>query len=257
MPTLSDGEFYLATDTGGLYVGLAGINFKLGVAMATVQLSGNVNPTQFVEPNVDGSLSVKAAGGATLALDGTDATGVSGYAGGAGIRGWLSSLYAFFNNCAAVKGTLANLLFSVQQPKDCGRVMRVFSATFTPAVVEGMVTLTPITDGVAGGTVSSFTVSAGKRLRLQALMLSITNTTAVIRGTQCTLRMSASGAVTTASPSISAIGAATPAATAQLASAEQIQLPDGIELSGTMQFGISATGTALAGTTVILVGFEY
>jgi hypothetical protein len=33
--------------------------------------------------------------------------------------------------------------------------------------------------------------------------------------------------------------------------------PDGIELSGNMQFGISQVGTATAGNTVTLIGYEY
>jgi hypothetical protein len=33
--------------------------------------------------------------------------------------------------------------------------------------------------------------------------------------------------------------------------------PDGFELSGNMQFGISQIGTATAGNTVTLVGYEY
>jgi hypothetical protein len=58
IPVLVDGEFYLATDTGQLYVGLGGINFQIGVpGMATVQVQGNANPTHYIEPRADGTVN--------------------------------------------------------------------------------------------------------------------------------------------------------------------------------------------------------
>ncbi len=58
-PTLNDGEFYFATDTGQLYVGLGGVNFKVGApVMATVSVIGTANPTHSIEPNADGSVNL-------------------------------------------------------------------------------------------------------------------------------------------------------------------------------------------------------
>ncbi len=71
IPTLADGEFYVAIDTGQLFVGLGGVNYTLGAAfMATVQVQGSANPTHFVEPATDGSLvaSLGTAAGKTAVL---------------------------------------------------------------------------------------------------------------------------------------------------------------------------------------------
>jgi hypothetical protein len=59
MPTLQDGEFYFATDTGQLYVGLSKIPFKVGGAvMAAVEINGNANPTNYIEPRPSGAINV-------------------------------------------------------------------------------------------------------------------------------------------------------------------------------------------------------
>jgi len=155
------------------------------------------------------------------------------------------------------KGTQGANALVTQDFKDSGRVIKILQATFTPAAAEAMVSLTPVVDGVAGAAATSFAVTAGKRFRVQAVMLSVENTTAAIRGTQVIVRMSNTGAVTVASPAIGGVAATTAAATLQLAASQAQSFPDGIELSGSMQIGISAIGTALAGSTVSLIGYEY
>ena len=69
--------------------------------------------------------------------------------------------------------------------------------------------------------------------------------------------MASTGAVTVASPIIGTVGVTTPAATINEASSQAQSYPEGIELSGSMQFGISQVGIALAGQTVVLAGYEY
>jgi hypothetical protein len=141
--------------------------------------------------------------------------------------------------------------------KDNARVLRVFSASFSAATTEAMVTLTPVTDGAAGATGTSFTVTSGKKFRLQSLSVATKNAGAAGQGLVCNLRMSASGAVTTSSPLIATCGTGTSLATANIANGNTVTFPDGFELSGNMQFGISQVGTATAGNTVTLVGYEY
>jgi hypothetical protein len=155
------------------------------------------------------------------------------------------------------KGTQGANGLSVQDLKDAGRVIKVFSASFSATTSEALVTLTPITDGTAGSTGTSFAVTAGKRFRVQALLLSIKNAAAAIQGGIVNLRMSASGAVTTSSPLVTTVGASTLAATANLCNGNEAMIPDGLEFSGTMQFGVSQVGIAAAGYNVTLVGYEY
>lgn len=69
IPILNDGEFYLATDTGQLYVGLGGINFQIGApVMAVVEVNGSANPTHFIEPNADGSINSTLVSGGSVSL---------------------------------------------------------------------------------------------------------------------------------------------------------------------------------------------
>lgn len=59
MPVLSDGEFYFATDTNQLYVGLSGISWKIGgPAVGAIEINGNANSNNYLEPQTDGSIVV-------------------------------------------------------------------------------------------------------------------------------------------------------------------------------------------------------
>ncbi len=156
---------------------------------------------------------------------------------------------AFFQATQPVSGTV-----SVAVPT---RVVRTFAAAFTAATSEGMVTLTPSLDGVPGTPGTSFAVTAGKRLRLSALMLTCFNATAAIHACQVNLRINGTGAAVVSSPLAATVAASTAAATANLAASQAQSLADGLELTGAMQLGVSQVGIALAGQTVVLVGYEY
>ena len=66
MPSLADGEFYLATDEYQLYVGLNGDNLPVGATMA-VQIADATNPAQKMAVASDGSIAVSVAGAALKA----------------------------------------------------------------------------------------------------------------------------------------------------------------------------------------------
>lgn len=155
------------------------------------------------------------------------------------------------------KGTQGARALASQDLKDSGRVIKVYSATFTGATTEALISLTPISDGTPGGAGSSFTITASKRFRIQAILLTVRNAGAAIQGVVVNLRMSATGVVTAASPLVGTVAAGTLSATANAASSEAAPIPDGLEFSGTMQFGLSQIGTATAGNTVTLIGYEY
>jgi hypothetical protein len=155
------------------------------------------------------------------------------------------------------KGTQGSTGLSVQDLKDAGRVQKIFSASFTAATTEALIALTPIADGTAAATGTSFTVTSGKRLRLQSLSVSTRNAGAAGQGVVCNLRVAASGAVTASSPLAATCAAGTYLAIANVTNGNCVTFPDGLELSGTMQLGISQIGTATAGNTVTLIGYEY
>jgi hypothetical protein len=160
---------------------------------------------------------------------------------------------------ATQKGIQPQVFTATQDCKDSGRVIKVFSAVaHAVATTEGMITLTPLTDFVAGGTGTSFTISAGKRLRIVSFNASIRTTANTICGGMAKLRISSFGAVTTATTLAVSIGTGSTAAATASAAGGAAPIPDGIELTGTMQLGVSAIGslnTALWDISVI--GYEY
>ena len=173
MPALNDGEFYLAEDTGQLWVGFNGGTLKVGNVMP-IQLSDGTIQTQLAKVDAAGNQYFQATSlplplGA--AQDGVDATGVTGPPGAVGIRGWLSALFSFFEGQASVKQTQSAALYiNVQEPKDCGRSKVILSSTKVTAITsEALLTLTQKKGDAATTTGTSYTVTAGKTLRLQSL----------------------------------------------------------------------------------------
>jgi len=245
MPNLSDGEFYFALDKAQLFVGFFGSNLKVANMAIPIQDSAG-NALTSTAGALDVNIKTDAA---TLPVTvsnfpatqpTTQVGGTSGLTGDTQAKG--------------VQGTIALM---VQDFKDAGRVVKVFTAQFTAAAAEALVSLTPISDGTPGAAATSFGVTAGKRFRIQAILLTCFNVTAAIHACQVNLRIAPSGAITTATPIHGTVAATTAAATINLAASQAQSFPDGLELSGTMQFGISQIGIALAGQTVVLVGYEY
>ena len=259
LPELGTGEFYLATDTGQLYVGINGVNFKVGtIVVASVQISGNANPTHYIEPNADGSLVIECPGGVTPAQDGTDATGVIGFTGSVGIRGWLSSLYAFFGNVAAGgKQVLGNSILSVQQPKDCGRTyITLYVDRIAGVTTEALVNMS-INKGGIVTTGTSYTVTTGKTFRIQSVNAEILNTTTTAN--RVLIRVRSAATVTVGSPVIAMAMSAAQAALAASGNTDTHNFPDGIEIAGGQQVGFSqlCSVTTAGVVSATIVGYEY
>lgn len=157
----------------------------------------------------------------------------------------------------ATKAVQPALALPTQDLKDSGRVKKIFSATFTAATTEALVTLTPITDGTAGGTATSFAVTATKRFRLQSVCVTTRNAGAAAQGVVIQVRQTATGAITATSPLIGTVAAGTSIAIANVTAANCYNFADGVEFSGTEQFGVSQVGSATANNTVVLTGYEY
>jgi len=157
------------------------------------------------------------------------------------------------------KGTQGTTGFATQDLKDAGRASKIYSANFTAATTEGLVTLTPITDGAAGGTATSFVITNGKRLRIQSLCINTRNAGAAAQGVVVNLRVNTAGAVTTTSNLLLSVAAGTSLATANITASNCAPIPDGLEIAGngTVQIGLSQIGTATANNSVTLVGYEY
>jgi hypothetical protein len=158
------------------------------------------------------------------------------------------------------KGTQGAFAVATQDLKDSGRVACAFSSARGVAGVttEALMTLTPVRDGVAGGTFTTGTVTSGKRLRFTGIICTVRASAAVASWAAFTLRHNPSGAATATSPVIIQCELGTPAQVIGATATMAFDIPDGIEISSAGQFGIShiaAATTVLE--TVSLVGFEY
>jgi hypothetical protein len=157
------------------------------------------------------------------------------------------------------KGTQGATGVSTQNLKDAGRVYCNFAGAnpVTGNATEALITLTPYRDLTAGSTATTFAVTSGKRLRLQQLVVTWRNNTAAAGGVTVRLRLLA-GTVLVTSPVNATLNATTSLATIGSGQTAILDLPDGLELSGTMQLGLTQLAVgAVVGFDVNLIGFEY
>jgi hypothetical protein len=160
------------------------------------------------------------------------------------------------------KGTQGATGISTQDLKDAGRTQ--FSAAtviggVTCVTTEAMLSMVPVRAGVASGAATTIAVTSGKTLRLTAIVFSSRSSSAAVLSARCALRMNPNGAAIASSP-ILAIASTTQqaAALAEAGDTCVIALPDGIEISGTQQVGLSQVCSATTGVVYAsLIGFEY
>jgi len=109
---------------------------------------------------------------------------------------------------------------------------------------ETMITFTPYSNFVAGTAGTSFAVDTGKTLRLQSIILSGYNGNGFFN-----LRISSSGSVTTSTPIIISV---------YLTGTVNVPIPEGLELTGSVQFGVSQVQTPTGAVfSMTITGYEY
>lgn len=160
-----------------------------------------------------------------------------------------------------VKGVQNIRGISTQDLKDGGRVNYSVSTSIagvTAVITEALLTLNIQRDGVAGASVTTFPVTAGKRLRLNSICIALEASSATAISGRICLRIINTGAVSTTSPILHIITIPTGAAMIGGGNSIIVTLPDGIEISGNQQFGLSQLCSLVTGTLwVSLAGFEY
>lgn len=172
-----------------------------------------------------------------------------------------ANLQATVTNLALTKGTQGATGVSTQDLKDAGRV--AFSAAtviagVTAVTVEALVTLVPVRAGTAAATATSQAVTAAKRLRITSITIGFISTAAAVLSMRFALRTNPAGAATATSPILHIIPLSSAPAVIQQGAQTTVTFPDGLEFSGTEQFGITQIGSAISGTLWISVsGFEY
>jgi hypothetical protein len=172
---------------------------------------------------------------------------------------WLTTINQGGNSAAVVaKGTQGNNALAVQNFLDSGRVSFVAAAlSVTGVTTEALVSLTPVRTITAGSASTSLTVTSGKTLRIQAIAVTVRNTSTTQTSVVCRVRMN-STTVTATSQLFFTCGCATLTAVSGSTNNETFAIPDGFEISGTTQFGITQLASSTSCTIdVTLIGFEY
>lgn len=160
------------------------------------------------------------------------------------------------------KGTQGTTGVTTQNLKDAGRAI-VNAATaiagVTCVTVEALLSLNFSRDCAATAAGTSIAVTAGKRLRVLAIVVGIRSTGAAVLSGRISLRMNPAGAVAATSPIIAIASLSQKAAALAEAGSEIcIPLPDGIEFSGTQQFGLTQVCSAITGVVYAsIIGYEY
>ena len=230
----------------------------------TARLLGHVN--------VDSSALPTGA-----AQDGTDGTGITAPTGAAGIRGWLSGIYNKLNTSIAVTGTFwqatqpvsgtvtANAgtgTLNVLAKKDTGRSQVHLSWEEMAGTAAAESALTNFTVGSAGGSAlsaaTSYTVTAGKTLRIQSVTVYIKATSTVTNLGKFRIRNAASSIANT-SPVVfntDLVGSSAGAVTAGGGTVETIPIPGGLEVTGQITFTWNTSAnTCTVGMSI--TGYEY
>jgi len=163
------------------------------------------------------------------------------------------------------KGTQGATAEPTQDLKDSGRSKVILSSVKVTSITsEALLTLTQKKGDATVTTGTSYTVTAGKTLRIQSIKLYAEMTTAATAAwVSCRLREGAAsgGAVSATSDIVAIIESNTIAVTDVIGMGVPpviVNFPDGLEIAGGQTLGISelALNVDLA-VTVVVIGFEY
>lgn len=152
----------------------------------------------------------------------------------------------------------------MKETKDAGRTLVTLTAdAVAPAATDTIVTFAKLVGDTATAAQTTYAVTAGKTLRVEAISLSLTSSTTTVNKVRVRLRTLSSGACVATSTQVGTweIGWSTP--TTPVANAPSasvvIPFPDGLEFSGaTRNVCFSAIAVAANATlTITLIGYEY
>ncbi len=248
MPTLNNGEFYLAIDQGTLYVGFSGVNYQ--VAKMATQIQDGNTPSQLLAIDAEGdaqvdvkNFPVSQAVTGTVAVSGIVATTQQGAASG-------------LSGDTQIKGVQGTVALMVQDFKDAGRTpITLFIDQVAGIAVEALATMT-INKGGTVSTGTQYTVTAGKTLRISQFTVSVKASAATEVNGRARLRSATT--VLATSPIFIAGETSSLAAVALTTGSSNLAIPDGQEFAGGQQVGISHIESTATGTiSIIAIGFEY
>lgn len=198
----------------------------------------------------DGSIDVQQATAANL-----NATVVQG-APNTAANAWPAKITDGTNVASVTaKGTQGTEALTVQEYKDSGRSYVTLTAVAVASVAaEALMSLVANTAGTAAAAATSYTVPAGKTLRIQAVSFTATGG-GTSNASLFRVRAVPSGALAVTSP-ILLTGRAT-YNTASQSNPINSSVPDGLELPAGSVVGISHGGAAGNTEDVTLIGYLY
>lgn len=143
--------------------------------------------------------------------------------------------------------------------KDSGRTYKIFYIDAAAgATTETLETMT-INSGGTTSSATSYTVTSGKTLRLQSFTVTVkgSSTAAAVNGR---VRVRSAATVATTSPIVIALDSPGTADTSAAGNGTQvdIEIPDGLEIAGGQEIGISEIVSTTSSTvSCCLIGYEY
>lgn len=162
---------------------------------------------------------------------------------------------------ATAKGVQAATFGNMQQPKDSGRSKVLLTLTKTASITtEALLTMTIKKGDATTTAATTYTVTAGKTLRIQSIFLSATLTIAGVTAVAIRLRegAAAGGTVALASDIIAELEVSANIATIGISGQQTLIYPDGLELTGGQQLAVSELATTVdAAVTIVITGYEY
>lgn len=162
------------------------------------------------------------------------------------------------------KGTQGGTGFSTQALKDAGRTYVALTAdAVTPAAItDTLITFVKNVGGTETTGQTTYTVTTGKTLRLQALLITFAQSGTTAARVRVYLRATPSGTPTTASPKLAVANVASNGFGTSAANlggdTVALPFPDGLELAAGAGLALSALATSANGTlSISLIGYEY
>jgi len=162
------------------------------------------------------------------------------------------------------KGTQGSTGFSVQNLTDAGRTFLAFTVQNLTAGTSGSEAMASFSQNKGGsvtGSVTSYTVTSGKRLRLTGFQMAITAQAATVVRLLGNIRSNTGGATITSSALVAGFDIGGPAVSGQTAWMN-MDLGEAIEIlgDGTLTMGVSFVPTwttTAAKVSITLLGYEY
>ncbi len=163
------------------------------------------------------------------------------------------------------KGTQGANALATQNLKDSGRSKVILTSVRVASITtEALLSLTQLKGDGTTTTGTSYTVTAGKTLRIQSMKLYAQLNTAVTAAyVSCRLREGAAGGgAVSATSNIIAIAESNTVAVTDIVGIGAppliVNFPDGLEIAGGQQLGISEIALNVDLTvTVVMIGYEY